>query len=182
MFRNVNLSNLKNVLQRNPRTYKVRECIFRTTGGTNFENFSAWSQTVASLWVWCMYRSAQKNSSTSLATLPSLLLIVLIEVEMKRFSFFMWSLDQGSYFFCGLEPLTLSDHCAKFATYRCYGSGDKTFLICHVISCDHFIKRTYDLIIGIPSNGDITFLFWHVTFRDHMIKETYHLVIESPST
>ena len=32
------LSNLENVLQKNLRTGKPRECIFRASGGTNFEN------------------------------------------------------------------------------------------------------------------------------------------------
>ena len=40
-FRNVNLSNLGNVLQRTFRTNRVRECIFRKSGGTNFEKSSA---------------------------------------------------------------------------------------------------------------------------------------------
>ena len=38
MFRNVNLSNLKKVLQRNLKTESARECIFRASGGTNFGN------------------------------------------------------------------------------------------------------------------------------------------------
>ena len=41
VFRNQSLSNLENVLQRNLRTDKARECIFRVSEGTNFENFSA---------------------------------------------------------------------------------------------------------------------------------------------
>ena len=40
MFCNVNLSNLENNLQRNLRRDRDRECIFRASGGTNFENFS----------------------------------------------------------------------------------------------------------------------------------------------
>ena len=35
---NVDLSNLENVLQRNLRTSKAGECIFRACGGTNFKN------------------------------------------------------------------------------------------------------------------------------------------------
>ena len=45
MFRNVNSRNLKNVLQRNLRTGRTRERIFRASGGTNFENFSAQRRT-----------------------------------------------------------------------------------------------------------------------------------------
>ena len=41
MFRNVNLSNLENACQRNLRTESARECIYRASGGTGFENFSA---------------------------------------------------------------------------------------------------------------------------------------------
>ena len=36
VFRNVNLNNLENVLQRNLRTDRARECIFRAPGGANF--------------------------------------------------------------------------------------------------------------------------------------------------
>ena len=38
---NVNLSNLGNVLERNLRTKSARECIFRASGSTNFETFTA---------------------------------------------------------------------------------------------------------------------------------------------
>ena len=41
VFRNVSLSNMANVLQRNLRTDRARGCIFRVPGGTNFGNFSA---------------------------------------------------------------------------------------------------------------------------------------------
>ena len=44
VFCNVSLSNLENILQINLRTDGVRECIFRVSGGTNFENFSAQHQ------------------------------------------------------------------------------------------------------------------------------------------
>ena len=40
MFRNESLSNLQNVLQRNPRTDRARKCIFRVSRGTYFQNFS----------------------------------------------------------------------------------------------------------------------------------------------
>ena len=36
MFRYVNLSNLENVLQRDLRTDRVRQCILTTSGGANF--------------------------------------------------------------------------------------------------------------------------------------------------
>ena len=39
VFRNVNLSNLENVLQRHLKTDRAGQCIFRASGGTNFETF-----------------------------------------------------------------------------------------------------------------------------------------------
>ena len=45
MSRNVNLCNLGNVLQRNFKTDRTRECIFRASGSTNFEKLTAWRQT-----------------------------------------------------------------------------------------------------------------------------------------
>ena len=42
LSRNVNLSNLENVLQRNLKTDMARDCIFRASGGTNFENLPHW--------------------------------------------------------------------------------------------------------------------------------------------
>ena len=38
------LSNLKNVLQTNLKTERARKCIFRVSGSTNIENFSAQCQ------------------------------------------------------------------------------------------------------------------------------------------
>ena len=38
-FHNVNLSNLENLLQRNLRTGRAVECIFRESGETDFEIF-----------------------------------------------------------------------------------------------------------------------------------------------
>ena len=40
VFRNVNLSNLGNILQRNLRTDRTGECIFRASIAANFEHFS----------------------------------------------------------------------------------------------------------------------------------------------
>ena len=39
MFRNVNVSNLESVSQRNLRTDRAGVCFFRASGGTKFENF-----------------------------------------------------------------------------------------------------------------------------------------------
>ena len=41
VFYHVNVSNLENALQGNLRTGRVRECIFKASGGTDFENFLA---------------------------------------------------------------------------------------------------------------------------------------------
>ena len=49
IFRNLSLNNLENVLQRNLKTERARECIFSVFGGTNFENFSTQHQQ----W-WCL--------------------------------------------------------------------------------------------------------------------------------
>ena len=38
VFCNESLSNLENVLKRNLRTDRAKVCIFRASGGTNFEN------------------------------------------------------------------------------------------------------------------------------------------------
>ena len=63
VFRNVNLSNLENVLQRNLRTGKARELFFRVSEGTSFENFSVWRANHSSAFVDSMlYRSSQKSS------------------------------------------------------------------------------------------------------------------------
>ena len=42
MFCSINFSNLKNFLQRKPKTGRTRECIsiFKASGGANFKNFS----------------------------------------------------------------------------------------------------------------------------------------------
>ena len=44
VFCNESLSNLGNVLQRNLRVDRARECFFRVSGGTNFEKHSAQRQ------------------------------------------------------------------------------------------------------------------------------------------
>ena len=49
VFCNVSLSDLENVLQRNLRTDRAKECIFRVSGGTNFENLSTRCQPF-----WCL--------------------------------------------------------------------------------------------------------------------------------
>ena len=44
MFRNVNLTNLQNFLQKNLRTDRARETIFRVSRDANFENLLTWHQ------------------------------------------------------------------------------------------------------------------------------------------
>ena len=60
VFRNVNLSNLENLLQRNVRTGRVRECIFRASGDNFFPSAPIM---VAPLWVPCpwIYQSVQQK-------------------------------------------------------------------------------------------------------------------------
>ena len=53
MFRNVNLSNLENNLQRNFRTDRAQECIFRASGGANFlAQHKPGGTLVGSMYVW----------------------------------------------------------------------------------------------------------------------------------
>ena len=62
MFHDVNLSNLVNVLQRNLKTDRPGEFIFRASGGTNFEFFSL-SANHGGAFVGSMYVPiCQKNS------------------------------------------------------------------------------------------------------------------------
>ena len=44
VFHNVSLSNMENILRRNLRMDRARECIFRESGGTRFEKFSTQRQ------------------------------------------------------------------------------------------------------------------------------------------
>ena len=49
VFCNENLNNLENIFQRNLITDCARQCTFRVSGGTNFENLPAWHQP------WCHF-------------------------------------------------------------------------------------------------------------------------------
>ena len=57
VFRNVDVSNLKNI-----RTDRTGECIFRAFGGKYLQNFPLAPIMMASLWVRYMSCYAQKNS------------------------------------------------------------------------------------------------------------------------
>ena len=46
----------------------------------------------------------------------------------------------------GREPLTLGHHAANIGGFRHCNSGDKAFLICHVILKDHVSKRLHDFM------------------------------------
>ena len=63
MLPNLNLRNLENVLQRNLRTNRAGECIFRASGGTSFKNFSV-SRQHSDAFVGSMYVPicSEKNS------------------------------------------------------------------------------------------------------------------------
>ena len=63
VFCNVNLSNLGNLLQRNVRTGRVRECIFRASRDKFWKFFPSAPILAAPLWAPCpcIYQSAPKN-------------------------------------------------------------------------------------------------------------------------
>ena len=72
------------------------------------------------------------TTPASLATIN----IVINEIYVTlRNHLFKWSSD-----FKSGSPLTLSDHTIMVGGFRHCGTGDKTFLICHVIPQDHGIK------------------------------------------
>ena len=50
------------------------------------------------------------------------------------------------------EPHTLGQHAVNPDGSRHCGSGDKTILICHVISKDHVFKGLYDFVGGSSLN------------------------------
>ena len=68
VFCNVNLSNLENLLQRNVRTGRVRECIFRASRDKFRKFFPSAPILAAPLWAPCpcIYQSAPKNLDVSL--------------------------------------------------------------------------------------------------------------------
>ena len=74
VFRNLNLGNLENVLQRNVGTDGARECIFRASEGTSFQNLSVWRQPWCFLHVFddctCL---PKKTLDTSLIPIKSIL-------------------------------------------------------------------------------------------------------------
>ena len=68
VFCNVNLNNLGNLLQRNVRTDRVRECIFKASGDKFWKFFPSAPIMAAPLWALCtcIYQSAQTNLDASL--------------------------------------------------------------------------------------------------------------------
>ena len=63
VFHNVNLSNLGNVLQRNLRTDRARQCIFRASEDTNLENSPSGCQTWWHLYGFNVCTGMPKKSS-----------------------------------------------------------------------------------------------------------------------
>ena len=49
-----------------------------------------------------------------------------------------------------MRRLTKSHHPVKFGGHRYCGSGDIIVLACHVITQDHMIKQSCDLMGGSP--------------------------------
>ena len=50
----------------------------------------------------------------------------------------------------GYEPITLGHHAVNFGGFRQYGSGDNTFLICHMNSKEHVFKGFCDFMGQSP--------------------------------
>ena len=75
-------------------------------------------------------------------------------------------------------------------------SGDIMVLICHVISQNHVLKRSFDVmgrrrswevtivqsLVGIGTLVEKTFLVCHVISKDHVIKGACAFMDLSPST
>ena len=70
--------------------------------------------------------------SSWFSTLPSLVLMNLVNVDIKRFWFVTLPRDWCATWLCGWGPLILSHQPAKFGVHRPCGSGDITFFICYV--------------------------------------------------
>ena len=51
----------------------------------------------------------------------------------------------------GYKPLKVCHHPTTFGGHRQYGSGDVMVLVCHVISQENVMKRSYDFIGRTPS-------------------------------
>ena len=51
----------------------------------------------------------------------------------------------------GRETLRLGRHAANFGGFKHCDSGDKTYLICHLIYKDHAFKGLCDFMDGRPS-------------------------------
>ena len=85
---------------------------------------------------------------TLLNTLPSLLVIDLEGEEIEGFQFVTGRhvTSVAVIWFCGWNPLILSQHCVIFDVYMYCRSGDIKFLLCQVTSHSHIIKGTFGLV------------------------------------
>ena len=103
VFCNVNLSNLGNLLQRNVRTGRVREYVFRASGDKFWNSFNSAPILAAPLWAPCpcIYQSAPKNLDVSLFVY-NIYLYDHLFIKKKLYDHYYWmptrdmlSLPQG---------------------------------------------------------------------------------------
>ena len=74
----------------------------------------------------------------------------LVNVEIKRSWFVMWSRGRCVTWLCRWDAIILSHYPAKFGTHRPWESGNITFLICNVtaISKCHVTLKVGSLILN----------------------------------
>ena len=78
------------------------------------------------------HKTCWVGSSYSITSLLSLWALRRVTVKIKYFWFVTWPLSQGVTWLCGWDPLTLSDHPAKFGVHRPYGTGNND--VCNISS------------------------------------------------
>ena len=57
---------------------------------------------------------------------------------------------------CCWKSLTLNHQGTKFCVLRYYGSGDVTFLICHVVSQGYLIERPFNFMSKEPHHVELS--------------------------
>lgn len=118
-------------------------------------------------------------------TLRRLVAIDLAEEQILSFQFVTSPHVTRHQSLHGLVFLTFSHRTVNFGGYRSCGRGNITFLNCHMISCDHVIRRSFDFLCvpyvkSPPCRSCVNFfwkyrmicmnLCWHVTrFSKQMI-------------
>ena len=95
-----------------------------------------------------------KSPKPCVFTLPSSVFLGILEVEIKRLYFIIWhhvTPWSRLMWLCGWDLFTLNNNCVNFKAYRSSGSGDMTFLFCHMTSQDQMTKETCDFAGRNPS-------------------------------